>query len=52
MDQTLADDRWLQPWVDGVLRQEFTLDGNAAAEIKDYLSPHFSTGKVGEGESD
>ncbi|KAL6722380.1 hypothetical protein ACLMJK_001487 [Lecanora helva] len=47
--QTLGDDFLLQPWLDNVLKQQFTLDGDAKEKVADYLIPLYHTNKVGDG---
>ena len=47
--QTLADTQWLQPWLDGVLKQQIHFDAQDASEVDAYLSPKVDTAKVGDG---
>lgn len=37
------------PWLDKILRQQFTLTGAAKTEVEDYLTPYFKTNKPGDG---
>ena len=39
----------LQPWVDGVLKQQFSLDDAAKQEVEEWLTPRYHTNKVGDG---